>query len=313
MKNVHLTQLEYFVMVARMQSISQAAEALFVSQSAVSKQVLLLEKELGFPLFDRGYRKIRLTENGQLLLDSLLRCSADFTNTLEIIHRAGGGRDNLLRVAYVEYWDSRQIREPVEEYFRKNEKEIRLSLEPYMVSELADVLRRGNVDLVISFASAFGNSEALTTVPLGCLNCGILYARDLIPEKRSPQRGDFARVPMLETDDTSHPYRQELRAIMEKYGLNNTLISCPRFSAMLGRLTSGQGIFMVSDWTYLLSSKLLGFLPLGKDFPISAAYTQAAVDREKLSLIEDVIRAISDSIVKAPGAPENSGAIPAPL
>ena len=66
---MHLTQLQYFLEVVRFDSISAAAEALFVSQSAVSKQILMLEKELGFPLFDRGYRQIRLTDNdGNLLL-----------------------------------------------------------------------------------------------------------------------------------------------------------------------------------------------------------------------------------------------------
>jgi len=293
---MHLTQLQYFMAVARMQSISRAAETLFVSQSAVSKQVLMLEKELGFPLFDRGYRKIRLTENGQQLLECLLRCSRDYSNTINAIHRAGGGQNNLLRIAYVEYWDSWKIREPVEAYCEQSGREIHLTMEPYMVSELADVLRRGNVDLVISFDSAFGNREALTTVPLGFLNCGILYSRDLIPGDRDPHQGDFAGMPMLETDDTSHPYRQELRAIMEKHGLNNPLISCPRFSAMLGQLVSGQGIFMVSDWAYLRDSNRLGFFSLGRDFPITAAYTQAAVEREKLPLILDVIQAISDRL-----------------
>ena len=305
---MHLTQLQYFMAVARIESISGAAEALYVSQSAVSKQVLMLEKELGFPLFDRGYRKIHLTENGQLLLDSLRRCSNDFSNTLNAIHRAGGGQSTLLRVAYVEYWDSWRIREPVEAYCKASGREIHLSLEPYMVSELADALRRGNVDLVVSFDSAFGNREGLTIAPLGSLNCGLLYAKDLIPGNRAPRRRDFSCVPMLETDDTSHPYRQELRAIMEKYGFNNALISCPRFSSMLGRLTGGQGIFMVSDWTYLRDSGRLGFYLLGRDFPISAAYTQEAVDREKLPLILDVIQALSDSLASAPEPPENGAA-----
>ena len=294
--------------VARVESISGAAEALYVSQSAVSKQVLMLEKELGFSLFDRGYRKIHLTENGQLLLDSLRRCSNDFTNTLNAIHRAGGGQSSLLRVAYVEYWDSWRIREPVEAFCSKEGREIHLSLEPYMVSELADALRRGNVDLAVSFSSAFGNREALTIVPLGNLNCGLLYAKDLVPGNRAPRRSDFSHVPMLETDDTSHPYRQELRAIMEKHGLNNPLVSCPRFSSMLGKLTGGQGIFMVSDWTYLRDSSRLGFHLLGRDFPISAAYTQDAVDREKLPLIQDVIRAISESLAAEPETPESGAA-----
>ena len=293
---MHIIQMQYFMAVARMQSISRAAEALFVSQSAVSKQVLLLEKELGFQLFDRGYRKIRLTDNGQMLYESLIRCSTDFNNTINTIHMVGTRHTDLLRVAYVEYWDSANIMEPVKAYCKQSGREIRLSLEPHMVSEMADVLRRGNVDMVISFDSAFGNRDDLTTVPIGFLDCGILYAKRKFPEDHELTLGDFRDIPMLETDDTSHPYRQELRAIMEKHGLNNPLISAPRFSTMLGQIINGQGIFMVSDWAYLVFSERLGFFPLGKDFPVTAAYTQNAVNRNKLTLIMEVIKAISDSL-----------------
>ena len=53
---------------------------------------------------------------------------------------------------------------------------------------------------------------------------------------------------------------------------------------------------MVSDWAYLRDSNRLGFFSLGRDFPVTAAYTQAAVKREKLPLILDVIQAISDRL-----------------
>lgn len=60
--------LQAFVEVARRGSFSLAAEALFVTQPAVSKRVSTLEQELGARLFDRIGRKISLTEAGRALL-----------------------------------------------------------------------------------------------------------------------------------------------------------------------------------------------------------------------------------------------------
>ena len=59
--------LQYFLAVAREQSISGAAEFLHLSQPTLSRQLKDLEEELGKQLFIRGNRKITLTEDGMLL------------------------------------------------------------------------------------------------------------------------------------------------------------------------------------------------------------------------------------------------------
>lgn len=64
---MELRQLRYFLAVTREQSISKAAEALFITQPNLSRQMQNLEKEIGQQLFIRGTKKITLTEAGQLL------------------------------------------------------------------------------------------------------------------------------------------------------------------------------------------------------------------------------------------------------
>ena len=60
-------ELKYFLAVAREESISKAAETLFVTQPNLSRQMQNLESEIGQQLFVRGNRKITLTEAGRLL------------------------------------------------------------------------------------------------------------------------------------------------------------------------------------------------------------------------------------------------------
>lgn len=64
---MEIRELKYFLAVAREQSISKAAEVLFITQPNLSRQMQNLEKEIGQQLFIRGTRKITLTDAGLLL------------------------------------------------------------------------------------------------------------------------------------------------------------------------------------------------------------------------------------------------------
>lgn len=66
--DVHLRDLRYFVAVAEHLHFTRAAEALHVSQPALSKQVRVLETQLRTPLFERDRQQVRLTPGGAALL-----------------------------------------------------------------------------------------------------------------------------------------------------------------------------------------------------------------------------------------------------
>ncbi|MEU3184902.1 LysR substrate-binding domain-containing protein [Streptomyces sp. NPDC006923] len=66
--NVHGRDLNYFTSVAEELSFTRAAERLFVSQPTLSKQIRMLEKQLGVVLFERDQRSVRLTAVGEALL-----------------------------------------------------------------------------------------------------------------------------------------------------------------------------------------------------------------------------------------------------
>jgi DNA-binding transcriptional LysR family regulator len=105
---VDLRQLEVVRAVADTGSFTAAAQRLHVSQSAVSRQVLLLEEELREPLFLRLGRKVRLTDAGEALLQLARRVLTDIRETATAIAdhqtalkgtvRLGGGMTVCLHV-----------------------------------------------------------------------------------------------------------------------------------------------------------------------------------------------------------------------
>lgn len=59
--------LRYFLAIAQEESITRAAELLHITQPTLSRQIAQMEEEMGVRLFDRGTRKITLTNEGLLL------------------------------------------------------------------------------------------------------------------------------------------------------------------------------------------------------------------------------------------------------
>lgn len=80
-----LRQLEVFLAVARVESVSRAAEALFMSQSAVSGSLCDLERQFGVRLFDRLGKRLQLSELGRAVrgrAEAMLDRARDFEGVL---------------------------------------------------------------------------------------------------------------------------------------------------------------------------------------------------------------------------------------
>ena len=79
-------------------TLTAAANTLCLSQSALSHQIRYLEKKLGVDLWQRDGRKLRLTQAGQLLLQTALQVLPILTQTEKTLKAYGEGRQGILRI-----------------------------------------------------------------------------------------------------------------------------------------------------------------------------------------------------------------------
>ncbi|MEV0092610.1 LysR substrate-binding domain-containing protein [Streptomyces sp. NPDC050738] len=86
--DVHGRELRYFVTVAEELHFTRAAERLYVSQPALSKQIRALERQLGGPLFLRDRQGVELTATGKALLPHALRMLAAWDEAREAVERS---------------------------------------------------------------------------------------------------------------------------------------------------------------------------------------------------------------------------------
>ena len=82
----NLNYYKVFFTVANTESISKAADKLFISQPAVSKSISNLEESLGTKLFDRGSRGVTLNEEGRILYEHLKNAFETITKAEDELH-----------------------------------------------------------------------------------------------------------------------------------------------------------------------------------------------------------------------------------
>ena len=99
---MELRHLRYFVAVGEEQHYGRAADRLGIAQPALSRQIRDLEKELGFTLFDRLPRAVKLNAAGTLFLSDARRILQEVEDAKLRAERVATGKAGTLRVGFVE-------------------------------------------------------------------------------------------------------------------------------------------------------------------------------------------------------------------
>ncbi|TNB97540.1 LysR family transcriptional regulator [Paracoccus marcusii] len=96
-----LRQLRYFVAVARERNFTRAAEQLNIAQPPLSRQIQLLEEELGVVLITRTSRPVKLTDAGRLLYEQALQVLGRVDQMKDATRRVGMNRNRVLSIGFV--------------------------------------------------------------------------------------------------------------------------------------------------------------------------------------------------------------------
>lgn len=96
---MNISQLKTFIAVVDHRSFSEAARILGISQPAATMQIQSLESDMGATLFDRGYRRIDLTEAGEVLVPFARRILSDVDQAHHAIENMAGTVSGRVTIA----------------------------------------------------------------------------------------------------------------------------------------------------------------------------------------------------------------------
>jgi DNA-binding transcriptional LysR family regulator len=147
-------QLSYFIKVAETKSISRAAEELFLTQPAVSKQISALEGELGARLFDRIGRKVLLTRAGENLYGRADRILRSIDEAKTAIHDMSSECSGELVIGASDHISLHRLPDVLKAYIAAFPK-VDLKLRCHRSETISEMVRNNQVDLgVITLPAA---------------------------------------------------------------------------------------------------------------------------------------------------------------
>ena len=143
---IDLRHLRYFVAVAEELHFGRAARQLHIAQPPLSQQIRRLEEMVGYPLFIRTSRAVKLTEPGLALLERAKRTLHRVAEDLAFTRRVGRGETGTLRVGFIASAMQTELPAILSEY-RSSYPDVELRLEETYTSNLIETIRDGSVDV----------------------------------------------------------------------------------------------------------------------------------------------------------------------
>ncbi len=255
MSRINLEQLRTFLAVVRMGGVGKAAQALNLTQPAVTTRIRNLEQSLSTDLFDRTGTGLRLTKRGELLL----RHAEQFEQLSELVSRDvidPAGTEGHLRVGVSETiaqcWLPDFIARLHQE-FPKLEIEINV--------DISSNLRAGLLDREIDLAVLLGPVSEYSVDNVELPGFDLTWYRTA--DEETPEGGFFDR-PVITYARNTRPYRELKAELFQREGPGIPLFPSSSLSACFRLVEAGLGVAALPralGTSYVEQGKIVEFNP----------------------------------------------------
>lgn len=191
---MELRGIRYFVAVATARSFSRAALELRISQSALSRQVQLLEAGFGVSLFDRIGRGVALTRAGEDLLARSQSLLQNVDALRERAHELAGGSKGLLRIGTTPQTLETLVSHVLTEY-RRSAPDVSITLVEDGSANLIEKVEAGAIDMAFAALPSDSTIAGRVLFPLGAL--AVVPRHHPLAERQQLEVMDLKDLPLL--------------------------------------------------------------------------------------------------------------------
>ncbi len=248
---MNIQQLRYVFEVARHRlNVSEAAEALFTSQPGVSKQIRLLEGELGVEIFVRhGKRLVGITDPGKQVLNIAARILQEVDNLREVGAEFSNEATGSLSIAFT-HTQARYALPGVVQAFMQRYPKVRLSFHQGNPRQVCEYVLSGEADIAIA-TEAIAEHEDIVMLPCYQWNrCVVAPLRHPILSEKPLTLEAIARYPLV-TYDFAFTGRNRINEAFTGRGLKpNVVLTAIDSDVIKTYVALGLGVGIIARMAY---------------------------------------------------------------
>jgi LysR family cys regulon transcriptional activator len=248
---MNIQQLRYLHEIARRGlNVSEAAAALYTSQPGVSKQVRLLEEELGITVFERsGKRLTGITEPGRQVLDIVARMLEDAGNLRRVGEEYAAEASGTLDVATT-HTQARYLLPPVVKRFMELHPRVRLRLHQGNPHQVAGWVADGTADIGIA-TEALAEQPRLVTLPCYQWSHTVVAPRGhALLEQGTVSLAMLAQWPLITYDPTFTGRTKIDRAFARAGAAPNIVLTAVDSDVIKTYVELGLGIGIIAEMAF---------------------------------------------------------------
>jgi DNA-binding transcriptional LysR family regulator len=182
-QEIEFRHLRYFLAVAEILHFSKAAAQLGMAQPPLSQQIRNLERIVGYPLFQRTTRGVKLTKVGQYFRERARNAVTQMQDDVEMARRLGSGQEGILTVGFSGSVMLTTLPKAIERYRRVYPK-VELRLRELVTAEQMPSLLDGTLDLASCATANRGRGFGLNRC---CESDSLRYFRFVTDLRTRPQ------------------------------------------------------------------------------------------------------------------------------
>jgi DNA-binding transcriptional LysR family regulator len=289
---MELRQLRYFVAVAEEGNISRAAQKIFLTQPALSRQIKTLEEEIGQCLLKREAHSIHLTPAGEVMLREARELLQRADAMLERVRFAGQGV--RLRVGYAPSLASGVLSVAVENFVQKHAN-ARVELFDLSTKEMLAGLENETLDVVLTVGSE-NDGHGWKWIPLTRVAWRLaVHRRHPLASQSRVTPAEVAAAPLLVFCQRDYPeYWDAIIAWLREHRQRPSITGeYDGVNSLMAAVESGLGVAVVSTSSARLIPEHVRLKPLSaapKPLCIAAGYRSSRAGEKPLAVFIEELR-----------------------
>lgn len=287
-------QINCFITVVEEKSFAKAANALFISQPAISKSISKMEDELGFLLLERRAGSLRLTSAGSVLYQFFKKSTDEYRALLSDIQNNLEEPFGSVKIGCPETWNPARFYGKIMRHFEQRYPAVRLEIECCRLPELMSRLQSGKLDIIMTHEFYPPVQYGFTVRHLTNTGCGILYSNSHF--KKVKELSDLNGVDFLTFDsDIEKRFGMTVKRICNDHGFTPVLKNCGPYSTTLFEMSCGKGVMFFTDWDNAVSNTAYTYFPLDYRSPINIIYSTVTSNANTHLFAEELIELYAEN------------------